>query len=138
MGKQCWMCDVLHGHHHRGRTFSVVNYYRNEATQGRLCLFTDSTFVPTTQIKRKVEMCRVSKEIRLNLQVRARLRFSTGNERKEIQRAVVSWYGFLPGCSIHHPVSLSGAARRNLFSEQLTRGSCLSLEYSNKQLSLTG
>lgn len=40
--------------------------------------------------------------------------------------------------SIYHRVSLNSAARCNLFSEQSTKGSCLSMEYSNKQLPLTG
>lgn len=40
--------------------------------------------------------------------------------------------------SIYHRVSLNSAAHCNLFSEQSTKGSCLSMEYSNKQLPLTG
>lgn len=129
----------------------VVNYYKNVAIQG-LFIWSASLIPPLCVLlpqqvklcKQNVEMCGVSKEIRLKLQVRARLHFPTGNESKKSGASV--WMNCGIFCqvlhrgtfsSIHHLISLNSAAHRNLFSAELTWGSCHSLEYSNKQLSLT-
>lgn len=96
--------------------------------------------------KQKVEVCRFCQNIQLNPQVRAWLHFPTSKREKKssLYVQVYELEDFLPSLqtgtwsSIHHLISLNNAAHRNLFSEQLTWGSCRGLEYSNKQLFLTG
>lgn len=115
-----------------------------------LSYFAESTLCVlfSLQVKlgtQNVEVCKVSKKIRLNPGVRARLHIRFGKtEQRPVSTNVLNCRIFCqvlhPGTltSIYHRVSLSSSANCNLFSQQPTLGGCLSMEYSNKQLALTG